>query len=67
MMKVSMMYKVAVVYHQNDKRQKFGKSKRKHNGTYDRMLGLAARALLEVTCSSRNTFYVITLSLLFIL
>ncbi|KAG2323709.1 hypothetical protein Bca52824_006437 [Brassica carinata] len=32
---------------QNDERQKFGKSKRKHNGTYDRMLGLAAQALLE--------------------
>ncbi|CAH8391586.1 unnamed protein product [Eruca vesicaria subsp. sativa] len=32
---------------QNDERKKFGKSKRKDNGTYDRMLGLAAQALLK--------------------
>ncbi|WZZ57345.1 hypothetical protein YC2023_057452 [Brassica napus] len=32
---------------QNVEVRRFGKSKRKHNGTYDRMLGLAAQALLE--------------------
>ncbi|XP_013584746.1 PREDICTED: uncharacterized protein At1g04910 [Brassica oleracea var. oleracea] len=32
---------------QNVEVRRFGKSKRKHNGTYDRMLDLAAQALLE--------------------
>ncbi|KAG5392004.1 hypothetical protein IGI04_021967 [Brassica rapa subsp. trilocularis] len=32
---------------QNVEVRRFGKSRRKHNGTYDRMLGLAAQALLE--------------------
>ncbi|CAH2038179.1 unnamed protein product [Thlaspi arvense] len=32
---------------QNDERKRFGKSKRKYNGTYDRMLGLAAQALQQ--------------------
>ncbi|ESQ35633.1 hypothetical protein EUTSA_v10007119mg [Eutrema salsugineum] len=32
---------------QNDERKRFGKSKRKYNGTYDRMLFLAAQNLAE--------------------
>lgn len=37
---------------QNEERQKFEKPKRKYNGTYGRMLSLAAHALAEVSkCS----------------
>lgn len=47
------MYNVVVV-DQNVEVRRFGKSKRKHNGTYDRMLDLAAQALLEVTFSPKS-------------
>lgn len=42
---------------QNEELKKFGKQKREYNGTYGRMLSLAAHALAEVNVFFSNQSY----------